>query len=133
MDAVNALYYCDSTSAALIGDDDPGWVPADPDKLRCALSVAKNAIKLSYAASKCHGKMASSFFGEKDFDEEACEDNDPVRHHSALDKYNRVRDKLIASNICPSCLDQAGQDSIGAQAIAYAESSASQNYPCNLP
>jgi hypothetical protein len=133
LDAGNGTFYCDATSGTLIGDDDAGSVPATADNLKCAISVAKNAAKLLVYAAKCHDKMNGYFFKAKDFNEEACEDNDPIKHRSALDRYNKTRDKLLASGICPACLDGAAQDQIAADTLASAEGATGQVYPCGLP
>jgi hypothetical protein len=77
-DGDNGAVYCDSSSGALIGDDDTGSVAATADMLKCETGVAKGLAKLQAGASKCHTKMAKSFFNGADFSEEEggahCED-----------------------------------------------------------
>ena len=101
----NGGLFCDSSSGALIGDDDAGSVPATPDILKCEATVAKAVTKLIGAGAKCHATMDKLFFFKGiDFNEETCEETDPVRFRGALDKFNTVRDKLLAKGICPPCL-----------------------------
>lgn len=131
LDAQNVNVYCDSSSASLIGDDDTGWVATDPGMLKCEEAVAKALAKLALSVIKCHDKMNVSFFKAKDFDEEKCESSDPLL--SALAKYNRTRDKLIAAGICPSCLDGADQDAQTASVISQIDAGNAVAYPCGLP
>jgi len=46
LDGQNGLIFCDSSSGALIGDDDPGFVPATGDIFKCEVTVAKALVKL---------------------------------------------------------------------------------------
>src|SRR5262249_26413542 len=41
LDGQNVNAYCDSTSGAVIGDDDSGFVPNDANMLKCEVTVAK--------------------------------------------------------------------------------------------
>jgi hypothetical protein len=132
VDGQNGLIFCDSSSGALIGDDDTGFVPATADIFKCEATVAKALAKLVVAGAKCHDGMNKFFFKMRDFDEEACEETDPVRFHGALDKFNKVRDKLLAQGICPPCLDGAGMDAIAATAIAQLDAANDKVYPCGL-
>jgi hypothetical protein len=132
LDAQNAAFFCDSSSGALIGDDDAGSVPATPEIFKCEATVAKAVAKLIGLATKCHATMDKSFFKGADFNEETCEETDPVRLRGALDKFNKVRDKLIAQGICPPCLDGAAMDAIAANALAQLDAANGQVYPCNL-
>src|SRR5205823_5102077 len=96
LDAQNGNVYCDSTMGAMLIDasgDDAGWVPHSGDQLKCADSVGKELGKLTAAVIKCHIKMADQFFAGKDFDENVCEENDPVKHKSAVEKYNAAMTK----------------------------------------
>jgi hypothetical protein len=132
LDAHNADYYCDATSGNPIGDDDAGFVPVDAAALKCAASVARNVAKLILAAGKCHEKMNGYFFKGKNFDETACEENDPVKHKAAIDKYGKVRDKLVASAICPPCLDYAAQNDLANAALEGGDAQLLGTFPCSL-
>jgi hypothetical protein len=133
LDAQNGSFFCDSTSAALIGDDDAGFVSNTPDMFKCQASVAKAIAKLIATGTKCHYLMDKSFFFKAlDFDEEACEELDSVRFHGALNKFNATRDKLVALGICPPCLDGPGMDAIAASALAQLDGFNDEFYPCNL-
>ena len=122
-DGDNGNVYCDSSSGALIGDDDTGWVANNDDMLKCEISVAKALVKLQATASKCHKKMGGSFLKGADFDEELCE-------NTGLTKFNATRDKLVGANICPPCLNAAGIDALGAAAIAREDSNNDIAFPC---
>src|SRR5262249_43367502 len=119
LDGKNGLVFCDSSSGALIGDDDTGFVANTADIFQCEVTVAKALAKLGAAGAKCHDTMNKSFFRLKDFNEEACEEHDslPPPPRGALEKFNRVRDNLIAKGICPPCLDATHMDTIAATAI----------------
>src|SRR5262245_10123216 len=41
IDGQNGLFFCDSASGSFIGDDDPGFVPATDDILKCEATLAK--------------------------------------------------------------------------------------------
>jgi hypothetical protein len=125
LDVQNGSFFCDSASAALIGDDDAGWVPATADVFKCEATVAKIASKLNVLVRKCHNAMDKAFFKGADLDEEACE-------QTALAKFNKVRDKLIAASVCPACLDGAGIDTIGAGVLSQVDSTNDRMFPCNL-
>jgi hypothetical protein len=132
LDAQNDDVFCDTTSGAFIGDDDAGSVPNDANGLKCAVTVDKMVIRLVASVIKCHDKMNKAFFKGVDVDEELCEETDPVSHRGAFDKYNQQRDKLALLNICPGCLDSAGIDAIGANALSQLETANQLAYPCNL-
>jgi hypothetical protein len=133
LDAQNGSFFCDSSSAALIGDDDAGFVPATDNMFKCQASVAKAVAKLIAAGTKCDYSMDKAFFFKAvDFDEEACEEHDPVRSRGALDKFNITRDKLVALGICPPCLDGAGIDAVAVAALTQLDGSNDELYPCNL-
>jgi len=132
LDVQNGAFFCDSSSGALIGDDDAGSVPATPDLFKCEATVAKAVTKLIGAGTKCHANMDKFFFKGADFDEETCEETDPVRFRGALDKFNKVRDKLLAQGICPTCLDGAAMDVIAANALSQLDTANGDIYPCNL-
>ena len=130
LDAQNGNVFCDSASAALIGDDDAGFVPNSPENLKCALTVGKMLSRLVSSAIKCHDKMNKSFFKGCDFDEEICEETDPVSHRGALDKYNQQRDKLVGLGICPSCLDSSSINALGADVLSQVDGANASVYPC---
>lgn len=132
LDAQNDNVFCDSASGALIGDDDAGWVPNSANNLKCTLTVGKMLSKLVAFSIKCHDKMNRSFFKGFDFDEELCEETNPVSHAGALDKYNQQRDKLATLGICPPCLDSTAIDLLGADALSQLDSGNAVGYPCNL-
>ena len=132
LDGQNGIVFCDSSSAVFIGDDDTGFVPATAEIFKCEVVVAKALAKLIVTGVKCHDKMNRLFFKGADFNEEICEEKDPVRFRGALDKFNSVRDKLLAAGICPPCLDQAGIDAIAATALLQLDAANDKVYPCNL-
>jgi len=131
-DGQNGLFFCDSASGALIGDDDPGFVPATDDVFKCEATLAKTVGKLVVVAAKCHDAMNKFFFRMRDFDEEACEETSPTLH-GALDKFNKVRDQTLAKGICPPCLDEAAEwDAVAATAISQLDAANDDVYPCGL-
>jgi hypothetical protein len=132
LDVQNGAFFCDSSSSALIGDDDAGSVPATPEIFKCEVTVAKAVTKLIAAGTKCHAAMDKSFFKGADFIEETCEGTDSVRFRGALDKFNKVRDKLLAQGICPPCLDGAAMDAVAATALSQLDAANADIYPCNL-
>lgn len=132
LDGQNGNVYCDASSGVLIGDDDTGSVAADASMLKCETTVAKALDKLVVFGAKCHEKMNSAFFKGKDFDEETCEMTDPISTKGALDKFNKVRDKLAHLGICPPCLDSAALDALAANAINALDTGNASTYPCGL-
>src|SRR5262245_8449563 len=132
LDGQNGNVFCDSSSGAFIGDDDSGFVPATAEIFKCEVGVAKAVARLVLTGVKCHDKMNRSFFKGVDFDEEVCEEHDPVRFRGGLDKFNQARDKLLAAGICPPCLDGAGMDAIAASVISQLDAANGLVYPCNL-
>jgi hypothetical protein len=128
-DGDNGLVYCDSSSGALIGDDDTGSVPATADILKCETGVAKALAKLHATASKCHAKMASSFLKGVDFTEEDCEEVSPAGK-GGLAKFNAVRDKLVAAGICPPCLGASAMDALAASTLANVDGNGDVIFPC---
>jgi hypothetical protein len=132
LDGQNGNVYCDSSSAVSIGDDDTGWVAAGASMLKCEITVAKALDKLVVFGAKCHDKMNAAFFKGKDFDEETCEMTDPISTKGALDKFNKVRDKLAKLGICPPCLDSAALDTLAANAINALDTGNDSTYPCGL-
>jgi hypothetical protein len=128
-DGDNGLVYCDSSSGALIGDDDTGSVAATAAMLKCEISVAKALAKLQATASKCHTKMASAFLRGLDFNEEDCEEIS-LAGKGGLAKFNSVRDKLVAAGICPPCLDASAMDALAASTIAKEDGNGDVIFPC---
>ena len=99
---------------------------------KCEVTVAKALVKLVAAGAKCHDNMNKFFFKLRDFDEEACEETDPVRFRGARDKFNKVRDKLVAQGICPPCLDKTGMDNVAATALSQLDAANDKVFPCGL-
>jgi len=133
LDAQNGSVYCDSTSGALIdpSGDDAGWKPNSGNELKCADTVGKELGKLVAGAIKCHIKMADQFFAGKDFDENVCEENDPAKGKSALQKYNAAMTKLTAKGICSQpCLSQANRLALGPNILSQVEAANVLVYPC---
>ena len=118
LDALNGSMFCDPTSNVLLADtpgdpdaDDAGYVPATPENLRCAVVVAKNVAKLWVGiVVRCHVRAAALSYKGEPADDEACEDGAIFGVRS---KYDKQVDKLVAANICPPCLDAAGQAALG--------------------
>jgi hypothetical protein len=129
LDGQNDQVFCDSTSGAMIGDDDAGWVPNSAANLKCALTVDKMVSKLAVFAIKCHDKMNHAFFKGLDFDEESCEETN-ASHAGALDKYNQQRDKLAALAICPSCLNSAALDALSTSILSQIDAGNTVATPC---
>ena len=130
-DGDNELVYCDSSSGALIGDDDTGSVAATPEILKCEVAVAKGLAKLQATTSKCHTKMAAYLLKGIDFDEEACEEIAPGTAKGGLERFQDLRNKLVASGICPSsCLSGAAMDSLAASTISREDTNNDIAFPC---
>jgi hypothetical protein len=128
-DGDNGLVYCDSSSGALIGDDDTGSVAATADMLKCETAVAKGLAKLHKTASKCHTKMASSFLRGVDFNEEDCEEISPAGK-GGLAKFNALRNNLVAAGICPPCLGASAMDALAASTLANEDGNGDVIFPC---
>ena len=132
LDAQNADTFCDSTSATPIdpSGDDPGWVPATPDALWCARGVGKNLAKLFGAVMRCHVMMAYSAYAGRAFDEEACEENNPLTGHGARDRFSAGAAKLLARGGCPPCLDSPHQEALALRAVNELDADNGRLYPC---
>src|SRR5207249_4824363 len=132
LDAQNGGVYCDSTSGNALdsGGDDSGWVPATVDVRWCARGVAKNLAKLAQAAVRCHAKMAYTFLAGRTFDEEACEEFDPLTGRGARDRYSMRALRLIAHGGCPSCLDDIQQEALAVRSIGQMDDDNARQYPC---
>jgi hypothetical protein len=152
--------YCDSAGGALIEDteceggtrngvrgcatafdcpgggkcvqEDAGYVPKDKNSLKCEDTEGKEIGKLVAAVTKCHIKMDAAFAAGKPFDEEACEEGDPVKPKAAHRRYNAARDVMLAKGICPACNDAAHWDANAANAIGTLDAVNANPYPCNL-
>src|SRR5439155_11414562 len=121
LDAQNGSVYCDGSTEVDPGGDDAGTVDATAvdaaNKLKCADTVGKELGKLLAATIKCHQRTARAFLAGKDFDEEACEEDDPVKGRAALQKYAAAMDKLDQKGICTQpCLSRTSRDSLGKSA-----------------
>src|SRR5438067_7250672 len=138
LDAQAGLVYCDgsmSIDPAGAGGDDAGTVDtlaADKsDRVKCADTTGSELGKLVAAVIKCHIKLADSDFGGKDFDENLCEENDPVKGKSALQKYNAAMVKLTGSGKCTqACLTEPNRLALGTNILAQAEAANAIVYPC---
>ena len=109
LDAANGDVYCAGTTP--LGDDDAGFAPPDLPTFKCEAVVGKNLGKLRRCLVTCHTKYAKAAMAGGSFDEEACEQSDPIR--SCRARFNRTRDKTAP--ICPPCLDAAAQDALAGQ------------------
>ena len=129
-DGGNGSVYCDSSSGVLIGDDDTGWVAATAEILKCETVVAKGLVKLQATTSKCHTRMAGYLLKGADFNEEECEEIAPGTSKGGLERFNALRDKLVASGICPPCLSASAMDSLAASTIATENTNNDVAFPC---
>src|SRR5439155_14955114 len=119
-----------STTIDGAGDDAGSVDTTSKDSEKCADGVAKNLSKLLGAVGKCHVKQADTAFGIKTFDEEACEEHDPIKGKAAHDKYTAADAKLV----CPqSCLGGTQRAALGTNYIALLESMNDKFYPCAGP
>src|SRR5204863_6115112 len=140
LDAQAGAVYCDGTTSidpAGAGGDDAGTISTgdpvnDANRLKCANAVGSELGKLVAAVIKCHIKLADSDFGAKDFDENVCEENDPVKGKSALQKYNAAMTKLTGKGTCSAntCLTSGNRTTLGANILAQAEAANQIVYPC---
>ena len=135
LDAQNGSVYCDGSTEVDPGGDDAGTVDATAvdaaNKLKCADTVGKELGKLLAATIKCHQRTARAFLAGKDFDEEACEEDDPVKGRAALQKYAAAMDKLDQKGICTQpCLSRTNRDSLGKSALSQSDSMNQVMYPC---
>ena len=129
-DGDNGDAYCqDSATQALISDDDAGWVALNAGALKCEVSVAKALATLRISALKCHGKMGATIFRGRDFAEEDCEEVS-LAGKGALAKFNKVRDKLVASTTCPACLSGSAMDGLAASTISTEDTNNDVVFPC---
>ncbi|TMB53994.1 MAG: hypothetical protein E6J56_12145 [Deltaproteobacteria bacterium] len=137
LDAQAGAVYCDGSTSIDPGGDDAGTISTtdpvnDGNRLKCANAVGSELGKLVAAAIKCHIKLADSDFGVKDFDENVCEENDPVKGKSALQKYNAAMTKLTANGTCSAntCLTSGNRTTLGANILAQVEAANQIVYPC---
>ena len=135
LDALNGQVYCDGSASIDPTGDDAGTL--DPAgltgklKLKCADTVGRELGKLAAAAIVCHQKQADATFAGRLFQEEVCEESDPAKHKSALEKYGAAMDKLDAKNICSqSCLSRPNRDALGTNVLGRIESGNQVAYPC---
>jgi len=128
LDLAGSILFCDGTTPIDPTGEDGGLVPSDKTNEKCEEGIAKAASKLAAGVIKCHIKAADSAFGSKPFDEEACEETDPVKHKGAHEVFNAAIAKLA-----PVCTKpcQAGAPAVLAAAlIATAEQANGKAYPC---
>lgn len=94
--------WCDDTSGVATGDI--GWVPANPDGLRCGSKTAKGLRALSSRMRRCHRVAADKGFRLADppYDVAACEGK-------FLGKFQKIANKLEASGRCAPCFAAAAQ------------------------
>ena len=137
LDAQAGAVYCDTSGTNTSidsGGDDAGTVDTTPTakpKLQCADATGKELGKLVAGVIKCHIKMNDAFFAGKDFDENACEENDPAKGKAALQKYNAAMAKLTTKGICTQgCLSGANRTALGNNILAQVEAANSLIYPC---
>ncbi|TMA37439.1 MAG: hypothetical protein E6J79_10455 [Deltaproteobacteria bacterium] len=135
LDAQNGNVYCDGATSVDPGGDDAGTVDAAAadakNKLKCADTVGLELGKLAAAVIKCHQKAADARFALKPFDEEACEETDPIKHKAAHDKYNAAMDKLDLKGICTqTCLSRTNRDALGVNVVSQIEAANEVAYPC---
>ncbi len=136
MDALNATFFCDSTSGNPIdpGGDDGGFIPASAENYKCSVVVAKLWSKLEGTVMKCHQRLVKYVFAGKPFDEEACED---TGLKSALTRYDDKVNAYIAAGICPPCLADpmatTNAIALGASTVADADAQLQEAYICPGP
>lgn len=138
LDALNGSFFCDDGSGLTIaepGGDDAGFIPPAVDDYKCSVAVAKAYSKLLVTVYKCHYKAAKAALLAKPFDEEACEDNNPLSPlKSALARYNAQVQKYIGLGGCPSCLADPSNApaalALGANAVATLDAQNAEIFPC---
>ena len=70
-------------------------------------------------------------FAGKGFVEEVCEESDPVKHKSALEKYRTAMTKLDGKGLCQqACLSPANRDTLGTSILSQIENANQVAYPC---
>ncbi|TMA42386.1 MAG: hypothetical protein E6J83_11790 [Deltaproteobacteria bacterium] len=74
--------------------------------------------------------MAYSFFTGRAFDEEACEEFDPLTGRGARDRYSVRALKLIAHGGCPPCLDAIHQEALAVRTMNQVDADNARLYPC---
>jgi hypothetical protein len=132
LDYLNGSIYCAGTADIDPSGDDAGKVPLDKKQLACEDTVGAELGKLINAAINCHVKLADKNFANKPFDEEACEELDPVKHKAAHEKFSLAMDKLDAKGICTDpCMSRPNRDALGTQIISLADALTAVSYPCN--
>src|SRR5438093_1598645 len=130
-----------TTSTTLaFGGDDTGCVPDTKGHLKCGDGLGKAFGKAIRAVIKCHQKQAHAAFAGppadarfafKPFDEEACEETDPVKHKAAHEKYSAAMDKLDLKGTCTqTCLSRTSRDMLAANVISQIEAANEVAYPC---
>jgi len=130
LDAMSTSFFCDATSGNTIepdGDEGLGWIPATAENQKCSVGAAKSWIKLLGYADRCHVKLATSVYGGRVFDDEACES-------LYLSRYQAYVGKLVQVGYCPPCLaDPPGAAGIGTSTIDDADTQLGEVYVCPGP
>ncbi len=135
-DALLGTFFCDTTSGEQLdpGGDDAGYMPNTPENYKCSVGIAKAWVKLVKGLYTCHSKLSASVFKGSVFDEDFCEDSDPIK--SKLGKYNTFVNKLITAGICPACLTDPGPTNaldLGTSTVASADANLQDVYICPGP
>jgi hypothetical protein len=141
LDAVNQVFFCDSTSGLSVSDpgggdqDELGSIPATSDNYKCSIGVMKAFSKLAASTYKCHVKAAQAIFADKPFDTDAACEETPVKGAHA--KYDAAVNKLVAAGICPSCMSDpmspASSLGIGTAVLSALDAQNEEIYPCPAP
>jgi hypothetical protein len=129
LDALAGPVYCDTTTGLPLNGM-AGYTAPNVHVLTLQDAVGRNRRALITQLLNCHVKMAAASFAGKTFDEEACEDNDPIKLKSALQKYNKTADRLTKNGAASACLDNASQRQIGVDTVARYDALSSILYPC---
>jgi hypothetical protein len=97
---ISGLVYCDSSGVPFDADDE-GFAPTQKDIATCTGKFARNVVKLIKCINlKCHRNLAENLFVKHPYDEENCEETDPLQSCKA--RYEAANALLTA---CPACLD----------------------------
>ena len=109
------------------GGDDGGFLPPDKATAVCENTVAKALAKTMVCIAKCHQARAAGKLDEAG--EEKCE-SDAGNPGSCKSKYNAMRDAMLASGKCPTCLDQVAMDQVFAQGETFLDTSVNAQIYC---
>ena len=111
------------------GSEDGGFLPPDKATATCENRIEKAIGKAVACLSKCHQARASGKLASESA-EETCE-NAVSNPKSCKARYNKVRDKLLTSGNCPSCLNQTAMDQLFAQSEAYIDTTTNGQVYCH--